>query len=141
MKGGRGRNKFNHYFQLGSVYSVLKEIHAFLNWKTPNTLNIRHKSSQSLFSSTHIFLLCGKNCSQQSICSLNPCESACIDILFCFVLKDYGKPIFAEISTPWANKNYQYCSPITPKGSLWGLIKKRDFHQQSLRSPESWHES
>lgn len=43
-KRRRGRNKFNHYFHLGSVYSVFKEIHIFLKQKAPDTFNIRHKS-------------------------------------------------------------------------------------------------
>lgn len=30
-KGRRGTDRFKHYFQFGSVYSVFKEIHAFLN--------------------------------------------------------------------------------------------------------------
>ena len=28
--GRRDRNKFNYYFQLGSIYPVFKEIHTFL---------------------------------------------------------------------------------------------------------------
>lgn len=60
--------------------------------------------------------------------------------IFCFVLMAYGKLIFAETWTPCSDKNYQYHITIVPKGSLWGLTQKHNFHKRSILSLESLHQ-
>lgn len=68
--------------------------------------------------------------------------------IFCIVLSlrtianlSLRTMIFAEMWTPWTDKIYLYHIPIIPKGSLWGLLQKCDFHMKILQSPESWHQS